>query len=83
VKACKPSSNYPDSGDENLGLVICLNSKALLGIEASTQTQLQLAQDDFNHWMPQIAVGLFVITPLLVKKSASPFSAPVGTLSRV
>jgi hypothetical protein len=30
---------------ENLSLVVCLNSETLLGIEASTQTLLQLAQE--------------------------------------
>jgi len=39
---------------KNLGLVICLNSETLLGIEASTKTLFQLAQDIFNHWVPQV-----------------------------
>jgi hypothetical protein len=43
---------------ENLGLVVGLDSETLLGIEAPTETLLQPAQDGFNHWLPQIAVGL-------------------------
>ena len=34
---------------KNLSLMVGLDSEALLGIEASTQTLLQPGQDAFNH----------------------------------